>query len=149
VSPETKDALLTAFILLAMPAALMTPIVILAGKMVALRSPPDQRAKIMTAIAYVGIVLLIIAAEMGDSIGRPDVPLWVEAIAPFALPLPSAAAVFYYLRADYRSRWVDTVDELADGVKAENDDWRVGLGVVLILLLAGVFRGLFKYFSQH
>ncbi len=108
---------------------LMTAVVAIAGRIVALKERPDRRALITTAIGY----FLVSAAFVFG--GGSFIPGW---IAPL-IPLPGAVAIFLWLRFTYRKGWVDD-DEVHEGMRLENSDWRIGLLVIGLALLLGAIK---------
>ena len=54
--------------------------------------------------------------------------------------IPAALLVYWYWRWEFTKAWIDDLEELAEGLKLENDDWRYGLGMVLSLLISAVVK---------
>lgn len=111
----------------------MTPFVWVFGRIVALREQPDRRALWTTALSYAGASLTFM---FGFGV---LVPLW---FAPLA-PLPGALIVYYWMRRDYRKSWIDD-DKVPEGMILENNDWRIGVGVVATLIVAATIKGMLR-----
>jgi len=47
---------------------------------------------------------------------------------------PMALIIFWYWYGDFRSRWVD--EAAADGVRLENNNWKVGLAMLIATIVA-------------
>ena len=108
---------------------LMTPLVWIFGKTLALKEKPDRRALWTTAAAYAGAALVFIFA--GGSFISP----WLGPL----VPLPGALLIYLWLRSTYRKGWVDD-DQVPEGMTLENSDWRVGLGVVVGVIVAAAIK---------
>lgn len=101
----------------------------LAGFVVALKQNPEWRALWTAAPAYIIAILIIYEVDA--------YPPWLTA----AMQIPSAILIHLFLLYSYRKAWIDD-DEIPEGIRLENSDWRVGLfplGMILILLLGGMF----------
>jgi hypothetical protein len=48
----------------------------------------------------------------------------------------------------YRVAWVEEESELREGEKLADDDWRVGLGVLALVIAVLLARALWKYFLR-
>ena len=105
------------------------------NRFVALKSLPDKRA-MWTVLPGV-----LISASV-------CVPMSVGLLPVYVLPfiLLPCYIVFWWYRREYRSAWVAD-DLVSDNMKLENDDWTVGLAGIAILILAGLYRLLWKYFA--
>lgn len=109
--------------------ALMTPLVWIFGKTLALKEKPDRRALWTTAAAYAGASLAFIFG------GGGFISPWLGPL----VPLPGAILIFLWLRHTYRKGWVDD-DNVPEGTKLENSDWRVGVGVVIAVIVAAAIK---------
>ncbi len=107
----------------------MTPFLWVANKTVGLNAKPDRRAMLTTIVGYAGASLVLIFAGVGN--------VWLGAVA----PIPGALLTYYWLRRTYRKGWVDD-DAIPEGERLENNDWRVGLGVVAGVVLAALIKTL-------
>lgn len=125
---ETAQMLL---LILGMGFALMVPFVWVFGRTVALRKRPDERALWTAALAYGGASILFIF------MGGEFLSAW---LAPL-IPLPGAIIIYFWLRNTYRKGWVDD-EQITEGMSLENDDWRVGIIVILALVVAAAFKAL-------
>ena len=58
--------------------------------------------------------------------------------------LPAALIAFWWWRGEFRRAWVDAAEDLPEGVELANDDWRLGLilvvGTLGFLALRAVLR---------
>lgn len=109
--------------------ALLTPFVWVCGKVLALNEQPDRRALWTVAASYAGAALIFIFGSGGF------ISPW---LAPL-VPLPGALAIYFWLRHTYRKAWVDD-DKVPDGMRLENNDWRVGVGVVVGAIIAAAIK---------
>ncbi len=118
------------------------------GFFVALNARPARRAAWNVGIPYLlasaGTTYLL-AVTIPDSFGEPS------PIDPWLAPLlmaPGALIAFLLRLWVYRSTWVESIDDLAEGESLANDDWRVGIFQLLIfvgfLLALGIWRFLVK-----
>ena len=108
------------------------PFAFVFGRTVALKKMPDERAMWTASLSYLGAALLFLFA------GGELLPTW---LAPL-LPLPGAIVIYFWLRNTYRKGWVDD-DQIVEGMSIENDDWRVGVAVLLVALVAAAIKVLF------
>lgn len=108
---------------------LLTAFVWIGGKVLALRERPDRRALITAAAAYAGASLFLVFGSGAT---------WSTLLVPI-FPLPGAVVVYFWLRRIYRAGWVED-DQIPEGMKLENNDWRVGLGVVAGVILAAAIK---------
>lgn len=129
---STEEVAQILLLLFGMGAVLLTPLVWIGSKVLALRERPDRRAFITTVSAYGGASLLLVVGS-----GGAFPPL----MAPL-MPLPGAVIVYLWLRRTYRAGWLED-DQIPEGIKLENSDWRVGLGVVAGAVLAAAIKMFF------
>lgn len=94
---------------------------------VALRSPPTRRAAWTVGPAFLVATALYVAFV-------PQI-WWLGAIA----TVPPSALVFWWWRNEFRQGWINDAEDAPEGVELANDDWRVGLmlvvGVVVAIIL--------------
>lgn len=109
--------------------ALMTPLVWISGKIIALNEKPERRALWTTAAAYAAAASIFVFASDGF------VSPWLGPI----VPLPGAVLIYFWLRHTYRKGWIDD-ENVPEGLKLENSDWRVGLGVVVTVIIAAAVK---------
>ena len=103
---------------------------------VALRSPPSKRAGWIAGISY-------LAATTAFVFGSPEGYGWAAPLA----AMPAALIIFWFWRSDFRRDWLD--DTTADGtVELANDDWRVGLLQLGLVLLVGIAVAVFRRFVR-
>lgn len=95
---------------------------------IALRARPASRAAWTAGASYLCTVALFL-------FGGP--PGWeVPALVGSA---PGALIAYWYMRRAFRRMWVNDESELPEGASMANDDWRIGLlGVVLLIALLAV-----------
>ena len=89
---------------------------------VALTSPPIQRARWTTGPGY------IIAAAALTSVvfaGEKDIESlgWCGPL----LAMPGGLFWYWYWRKEFIRAWIDDSQGVPEGVELENDDWRIGL----------------------
>ncbi len=127
----SEMAMMLGFIL-AMGFALNIPFVFVFGRTIALKKRPDERAMWTASLAYLGAAMLFVF--MGGEL----IPVWLAPI----VPLPGALIIYFWLRNTYRKGWVED-DQIVEGMSIENDDWRVGIGVIIAALVAAAIKVLF------
>ena len=110
---------------------LLTPFVWIFGRTVALKKRPDERALWTAALAYAGATLVIIF------FGSEVVSVWQAPL----VSLPGALIIFFWQRYIYRKAWLED-HEVTEGMSLENDDWRMGIVIVLTLLVASAIKAL-------
>ncbi len=109
--------------------ALLIPFIWVFGRTVALKKGPDERALWTVGLAYAGASLVLIFA------GGKFVSAWLAPI----ITLPSALALYFWQRSTYRKGWVADED-ITEGMSLENDDWRIGILIIIALLAAATFK---------
>lgn len=144
--PESlKETLLMGVIVFGTPAILVWLLSAVLDKVAALKALPDKRAKITVGIPYaIAVVAVTVALLDLASNNSETIPLWVEIFGGPLFPLPAAALLYLHYRADYRKRWVESAEDLPDGVDLANDDWRVGIAVLALFALIAAFRAFFR-----
>jgi hypothetical protein len=100
---------------------------------VALRSIPDRRAAWTAGVSYLIVTIFMIFGGVRG----------YEIYAPFT-GLPAAVIIYFYWRWEFRKSWVDSADELTDGLVLANDDWKVGLIFVIGALVAAAIKSLMR-----
>ena len=122
--------------LLIMAMALMFHIFIsfVSSKIIALKSLPDRRAFWTVIPGYVAVTGMV--AAMLSELGNPF-------ISPFATA-PGGLLLYWWYRREFRNAWVDDTEGLPEGVTLQNDDWQIGVAGILILLVFGLLRLIFK-----
>ena len=102
---------------------------------VALKSPPSKRAAWTAGSAY------LVTTSFAIFGGVPG----YELIAPAAV-IPGALIAFWYWRAEFRDQWIQNPDIGPDGITLANDDWRIGLlRLLLIIAVAAITVLLRRY----
>jgi protein-S-isoprenylcysteine O-methyltransferase Ste14 len=106
---------------------------------VALSSPPAERARWTAGIAYIVAALIVTLPAF-----EPDPT--VEMLGWFGplIALPAGLIAYWFWRADFQRDWMDDSQPISDDVEVANDDWRVGLifvvGVIVILTIKALIR---------
>lgn len=97
---------------------------------VALRAKPTSRAVWTSAPAYIVAVLVL-------SFGLGDAMKGLEIYVPLAA-LPAFVLVFLYWRFWFRREWIEHPELLPEGQTIANDDWRTGLWLLALPVLAAL-----------
>lgn len=126
-----SDIARLAIVIFGMPFIFMVVITWVLKFMVGLRSTPDHRAFLTVVPAYVIVTLVFIFGYAGAG--------WLQLLFPLAT-VPMAWLVFWWWRREFRAAWVDDVSQLPEGVGLANDDWKIGLGVLLALIVAAAIK---------
>ena len=105
---------------------------------VALNSPPTKRAAWVVGVPAAIVIITQLFA-------LPFRYLWAAPI----LPLPGLLIVFWFWRREYRKAWIDNVDDLAEGKRLENADWKVGLITLTGFLVAALITTLIRRSLHH
>jgi hypothetical protein len=130
---STEEIVQVLLVLFGMGAAVLTPFVWIASKVLALRERPERRALITTAAAY-GCAALLLVFGSGGAYPPLFAPL---------MPLPWAVVTYLWLRRTYRAAWLED-NQIHDGIKLENSDWRIGVGVVVSVIVAATIKAAFR-----
>lgn len=103
---------------------------------IALRARPIRRAIWNVGPAF---VLTVACAELlvGQMRGTGHEVLELAFLLP-VIAFPGALIAFWYLRSNYVRLWVESPENLPEGVSIANDDWRVGLMFVLAALATSI-----------
>ncbi len=117
---------------------------------VALKAPPNRRATWTVGIAYA--VVSIAAVVAIDSIRRdpsaPKTPFPIEPLETPLLLVPGTIIIFLLMRWGYRSAWIDDAEELPEGLKLANDDWRRGAVSLLLIVVLLAARAIFRLYTR-
>jgi hypothetical protein len=107
---------------------------------VALKAPPSSRAAWTAGIAYlITVVLLTFGSNGTYSL------LWTPILC-----LPGLVVNYLLQRKEYRRAWVDSLDDLPEGVSLANDDWKVGVATLAGLILTATIATLARrYMLAH
>lgn len=104
------------------------------SKIIALKFLPDRRAFWTVLPGYI--------AALGISIPLMS-DLGYLTLAP-VIAAPSGLILYWWYRTEFRKSWVDDVENLPENVTLQNDDWKIGLAGICLLVLFGIFRLFFK-----
>jgi hypothetical protein len=100
---------------------------------VALKARPARRA-----LWSVGPPTLLVGLGFALLGTRDDV---FQAWVPLAV-VPAALLAYAYWYFTFRRAWVDD-DNVPAGTRLSNDDWTIGLGIVVLVLAANVLKNVF------
>lgn len=98
---------------------------------VALKSPPASRALWTAGLAYVATSIFLTLT----------LPLEYAVYIPFAAA-PAGLVAYLFWRSDFTRDWLDRVEDLPEGTELLDDDWRVGLlrlGLMVLAVVAFAF----------
>lgn len=102
----------------------------------ALRSPPSKRAGWTAGVAYFVATVVFISSTARDE--------WIVPL----VTLPGGLIAFWYWRMVFRHAWTDTPEDLPNGKRIEDDDWRAGLfgflAIAALLLGLALVRRLIR-----
>jgi hypothetical protein len=109
---------------------------------VALKARPTRRALWTAGIPFVltAILFMFYLPTIGSGFASP----WLLAILGALAALPGGVAAFWFWKREFQSAWVDDPANMPDGVGLANDDWRIGLGMLAVLIVVAVFKVLFR-----
>jgi len=91
---------------------------------VALNARPLPRAAWMAGLAYLIIAPVYFFVPLNG----------LQIAGGLLAAFPMALIIFWYWYGDFRSRWVD--EAAADGVRLENNNWKVGLAMLIATIVA-------------
>lgn len=128
------DGVLIGLLFAGMGLALVAVISVPLHFVIALRSPPSQRAGWSAGLAYLITGLLLYFGGM-------DLLDWLLPL----FCLPGALIVFWFWRREYRRAWIDNPDLVPPGMTLENDDWRIGLATLFGFVFALAVKILVGY----
>ena len=104
----------------------------------ALKSTPSIRAGWITGIGY-------IVASTVWIFGPTQEFAWLGPIA----ALPGAISIFLFWRKEFRYAWIDESHPLGEGDEIANHDWRIGLWLLIVVLLAAATKVLVFQSAKH
>jgi hypothetical protein len=137
VEPGSFEDIAQAMVLISLMSLVISlTLALILSNIVALKSSPDRRA--LWTVAP-GILLSVGVCE--SMAVEADMPFF--SILFIALP---GLAVWWWFRRQFRRAWIPD-DQVPDGTALENDDWRVGVAAMLLLLLAGIFKVIWRSLS--
>jgi hypothetical protein len=132
-----NDAVALSIIVFCMPLLAVALVSWVLHYFVALTSPPIKRAAWTVALAYV-------VAALFCTFSAPEEYAWAAPLA----TIPGALIAFWWWRSDFRRAWLDSANDLPEGVELANDDWRAGLILLAGLLGFAVFKVLFRLIER-
>jgi hypothetical protein len=132
-----QEMMLIGLLYAGMCLAIMAPISYGLTKFVALKARPSDRSAWTAGAAYLIVTGLFI---FGGVPGH-------EAIAPLAA-LPGGLITFWYWRMEFRKAWIEDPEHLAENQTLANDDWRVGLWILVAAIVIAVVKALPRFLSH-
>jgi hypothetical protein len=103
---------------------------------VALKARPARRA-----LWSVAPPVVLVALAFGIWGPHEDgMQLWLPLAA-----IPAGLLAFGFWYFSFRRAWVNDPDNLPEGASLSNDDWKIGLAVVVAVLATNVLRNLFLH----
>ena len=126
---KVQDTATTAALWIAISLLIMWFISVLLHYFVALTAPPWKRAAWTAGIAYLVTSLAVTFVTAGNP--APWAPL---------IALPGGLIIFWYWHRAFRRAWIDSADDLPEGMSEANDDWRIAVLRLLAIfaLVVGV-----------
>ena len=100
---------------------------------VGLKSPPTKRAALTVGLAYVITAISFIWLA-------PNNYVLLAAIA----PIPGAVAWYIFTRSHYKRAWYENAEDLPEGTKLANDNWKHGLLYLALAIIIIIGIGLFR-----
>lgn len=131
----SSDGLVIGLLFAGLGLALIAAISVPLHFVIALRSPPSQRAGWSAGLACLIASLLLYS-------GGLDLLDWLLPL----FCLPGALVVFWFWRREYRRAWIDRPEAAPAGKTLENDDWRIGLATLLAFVVAAAVKILVGYY---
>ena len=101
---------------------------------VALKARPARRA--LWSVVPPVLLVASVFALWGPQEGGLQVWLPLSAI-------PAGMLAFAYWYFSFRRAWVEDPENLPEGVGLSNDDWKIGLAVVVFVLILNTLKNLF------
>jgi hypothetical protein len=117
---------------------------------IALKAPPNRRATWTVGIAYAVVSIAAVASIIliSRDPSAPKTPFPIDPLEAPLLLVPGTIIIFLLLRWGYRSAWIDEAEDLPEGVKRANDDWRRGAIALLAIVALLAARALFRLFMH-
>jgi hypothetical protein len=117
---------------------------------VALKARPNRRATWTVGIAYavVSIAIVVAIEAIRRDPSAPKTPFPIEPLETPLLLVPGTIIIFLLMRWRYRATWIDDAEELPEGVKLANDDWRRGAVALLLVVVALAARLMFRLYGH-
>ena len=100
---------------------------------VTLKSPPARRAIWTVAPPFLLVVLVALVWGPEGGFG-----LWLPIAS-----IPAAILAFAYWYFSFRRAWVEDPEHLPEGASLSNEDWKIGLGIVLFVLVLNFAKNIF------
>ena len=104
---------------------------------VALKSKPTRRALWTAGLTYVFTSLILLFSLPADQ----------AFYGPLAA-IPGALVAFLFWKKDFQRDWIESADDLPEGAELLDDDWRIGLLRLAILITVVVGIGFYKWIMR-
>lgn len=98
-------------------------------KFVALKKPPKERAMWTIGVSFTTYMVLLLTISPSEYV--------FPAIALSILP---TLLIYIYFKRELIKLWYDDPSLIPDGVKIANDDWRVGLYLLVSAVIAALIK---------
>lgn len=95
---------------------------------VALKEPPARRASWIVGLGYLGISTIFVL-----SLDMDGYEYWAPLVC-----FPGAFLAYWFHYRQFKFAWIESADDLPDGIDLAVDDWRVGLVRLLALVVLGL-----------
>jgi hypothetical protein len=133
MSNELHDALMMGIIIVLGPLLFVAIISFVFQKFIALKQRPNPRAAWTAGLSYLVVSLFFVFSGFGGF------EIWA-----FAAAIPGGLVAYWFWRREFSRAWIEDADEIPDGINLANDDWRIGLVVVLLAIAAAAVKSLIK-----
>ena len=104
---------------------------------VALKSKPTRRALWTAGLAYVLTSLILL-------FGLPASQSFYGPLA----AAPGGLIAFLFWKNDFQRDWIDSSEQIPEGVELLDDDWRIGLLRLAVLVTVVIGIGLYKWIMR-
>ena len=131
---SAEDIAKLTFLIFGMPFCFMAVISVVLKFFVGLKAKPDRRAMLIVLPAYIIVVLAFVFGMSESGFFQIAMPV---AGAPMAL------LIYWWWQSEFRKAWIDDANHLPEGVKLENDNWKVGLAALAALIAVAAIRVIF------
>ena len=145
-----NEALLFAFFIVAIGFIATYVLCLALNFVVALKALPNRRATWTVGIAYavVSIAIVVAIEAIRRDPSAPKSPFPIEPLEAPLLLVPGTIIIFLLMRWRYRATWIDDAEDLPEGMKLANDDWRRGAVALLLVVVALAARLIFRLYEH-